>query len=187
MSIHASTLEARGLTVPALRPCLGKAPNITRIIKVRDALMKFAADASDIDEVIGEIAGRERWIVNVRINETPAPPELHQDWHDLSLYLTGGNDVRVGGTYRGAEEVSNGEWRKGMLSGSQVFPVRPGDLLWTPAGIPHQSHFLPRTAFIIVKIRIGTEGDPGLLAHVPNLQEPAHMREFAVVPVTTSP
>lgn len=39
----------------------------------------------------------------------------------------------------------------GMLSGGELLRVRPEDFLWTPAGTPHQSRFLAKTALAMVE------------------------------------
>lgn len=182
------------MTITQLRDLAGYGPvrgeDLRSAFVQRDGLravyhlvQRLAASGQDADVCVFENPGRERWILNVRTTGGEAPPEQHRDWHDLSLYLLGGNDVRVGGELKGAREVSDGEWREGTLTGGNILPVRPGDLLWTPAGIPHQSHFLPQTAFVIVKIRAGAEAASELLVHVHDLKEPAHMPQFAKVPV----
>lgn len=138
----------------------------------------------DAETCIHEVPGRERWIFNVRYDGEDAPPEQHRDWHDLSLYLTGGNDIRVGGSLGVSDQISDGEWRNGTLTGGTVFPVRRGDLLWTPAGIPHQSHFLPHTAFVIVKLRMGVPSSFPLPAGLTTSSERQHLIRFHNLPET---
>lgn len=140
---------------------------------------KIMADERDADVCVAETSSKERWILNVRSTGGLAPPERHRDWHDLSLYLLGGNDLRVEGELTDAEEVSEGEWRKGALVDGTVFPVRAGELLWTPAGVAHQSRFLPQTAFIIVKIHRDATATIGALDRITDRSHPQHIPSFA--------
>ncbi len=145
---------------------------------VLDIARKILADSRNADVCFEESEGTERWILNVRVDGGRASPEQHRDWHDLSLYLLGGNDLRVEGSLTEAEEVSDGEWRKGALVGGTVFPIRAGDLFWTPASVPHQSDFLPQTAFLIVKMHRNAPATIGALDRIANRERPQHIPSF---------
>lgn len=64
--------------------------------------------------------------------------ELHEQFDDIFVVRSGNATVLVGGTLAGNRSVSAGEWRGGTISGGQKFEVEPGDVLWIPAGLPHQ-------------------------------------------------
>ena len=46
---------------------------------------------------------------------------------------------RVGGKVEGNKETAPGEWRGGKISGAKAYAMGPGDVLWIPAGAPHQA------------------------------------------------
>lgn len=166
------------LTLEALHALFRSAADASVVAELLALAKAVLAAGRDMETLHQEVTLRERWIFNVRYSGGDAPPEQHRDWHDLSLYLTGGNDIRVGGSLGVSDQISDGEWRNGALTGGAVFHVRPGDLLWTPAGIPHQSHFLPHTAFIIVKLRMGVPPSFPLPAGLTTSSERQHLIRF---------
>jgi mannose-6-phosphate isomerase-like protein (cupin superfamily) len=64
--------------------------------------------------------------------------EVHDSLNDLFLVRAGRATVTVGGTVTGNRQTSPGEWRGGTIAGGSSFEVGPGDVLWIPAGLPHQ-------------------------------------------------
>lgn len=64
--------------------------------------------------------------------------EIHETINDVFVVRSGKAEVRVGGTVSGNRSTGPGEWRGGTVSGAQAFTVQPGDVLWIPAGTPHQ-------------------------------------------------
>lgn len=166
------------LTLEALHALFRSAADASVVAELLTLAKVILATGRDTETLHQEVPLRERWIFNVRHSGGDAPLEQHRDWHDLSLYLAGGNDSLVGGTLERAEETNDGEWRNGTLTGGTVFHARPGDLLWTPAGIPHQSHFLPHTTFVIVKLRMGVPPSFPLPAGLTTSSEPRHLIRF---------
>ena len=72
-------------------------------------------------------------------------PEVHDLYNDVFVVRSGRATVMIGGTVAGNRQVSSGEWRGGTITGAAPFEVAPGDVLWIPAGLPHQV-ILPRGA-----------------------------------------
>lgn len=64
--------------------------------------------------------------------------EIHETINDVFVVRSGRATVLVGGSVTGNRSTGPGEWRGGTVSGAQTFTVQPGDLLWIPAGMPHQ-------------------------------------------------
>lgn len=64
--------------------------------------------------------------------------EVHDAFHDIFVVRAGRATVMVGGTVEGQRQTTPGEWRGGTIKGATGFDVAPGDLLWIPAGQPHQ-------------------------------------------------
>jgi mannose-6-phosphate isomerase-like protein (cupin superfamily) len=65
--------------------------------------------------------------------------EVHARLNDEFVVLAGNATVLVGGKVEGNKETAPGEWRGGRISGAKAFALGPGDVLWIPAGAPHQS------------------------------------------------
>ena len=65
--------------------------------------------------------------------------EVHTRLNDEFVAQAGHATVLVGGTVSGAKETAPGEWRGGTLSGAHAYNLGPGDVLWIPAGAPHQT------------------------------------------------
>jgi mannose-6-phosphate isomerase-like protein (cupin superfamily) len=70
--------------------------------------------------------------------DKPGMVELHEHQNDEFVIQSGHAIVRVGGKVSGNHDVSPGEWRGGTIAGGHVYQVAPGDVLWIPAGSPHQ-------------------------------------------------
>lgn len=64
--------------------------------------------------------------------------EIHEAFNDLFIVRSGTATVKVGGTASGNRQVSAGEWRGGTIIGATDHKVGPGDVVWIPAGAPHQ-------------------------------------------------
>jgi mannose-6-phosphate isomerase-like protein (cupin superfamily) len=64
--------------------------------------------------------------------------EVHTRLNDEFVAQGGHARVRVGGTVEGNGETAPGEWRGGKMTGGRVYDLSPGDVLWIPAGAPHQ-------------------------------------------------
>ena len=64
--------------------------------------------------------------------------EIHDGLNDVFVVHSGQASVRVGGTVEGQRLTTPGEWRGGKITGGQTFELSVGDVLWIPAGQPHQ-------------------------------------------------
>jgi mannose-6-phosphate isomerase-like protein (cupin superfamily) len=65
--------------------------------------------------------------------------EVHERLNDEFVVQAGHAVVRVGGTVSGNRQTAPGEWRGGTLDGGSFYHLGPGDVLWIPAGQPHQT------------------------------------------------
>jgi hypothetical protein len=64
--------------------------------------------------------------------------ELHDAMNDILMGQAGSAAVIVGGTAAGQRLTTPGEWRGGTIVGGTTYRLNPGDLIWIPAGQPHQ-------------------------------------------------
>lgn len=64
--------------------------------------------------------------------------EVHMALNDVFVGHDGRATVVVGDSVAGNHEVSPGEWQGGTISGGHSYSMGPGDVLWIPAGRPHQ-------------------------------------------------
>jgi mannose-6-phosphate isomerase-like protein (cupin superfamily) len=70
--------------------------------------------------------------------EGPGQVELHMRLNDQFVVQAGHATVRVGGTVAGNRANGPGEFRGGTITGGRDYQLAPGDILWIPAGAPHQ-------------------------------------------------
>jgi mannose-6-phosphate isomerase-like protein (cupin superfamily) len=64
--------------------------------------------------------------------------EVHTKLNDEIVVRSGKATFLVGGKVDGNKETAPGEWRGGKITGGHPYPMGPGDVLWIPAGAPHQ-------------------------------------------------
>jgi len=70
--------------------------------------------------------------------DRPGEVEVHEHLNDEFVVQSGHAVVRVGGKVSGNRQTAPGEWRGGTIAGGRAYQLAPGDLLWIPAGSPHQ-------------------------------------------------
>jgi len=64
--------------------------------------------------------------------------EVHDHLNDEFVVQSGHATVKVGGKLTGQHQTAPGEWRGGTIAGGHSYQLAPGDVLWIPAGAPHQ-------------------------------------------------
>lgn len=64
--------------------------------------------------------------------------EVHATDDDLFIVRQGHARITVGGEVDGNRQVSPNEWRGSTITGGSNYDLSPGDVLWIPAGMPHQ-------------------------------------------------
>jgi mannose-6-phosphate isomerase-like protein (cupin superfamily) len=79
--------------------------------------------------------------------------EVHTKLNDEFVVLDGHASVRVGGKLEGARETAPGEWRGGTISGGHSYELAPGDVLWIPAGAPHQVLATKAAPFLYLAVK----------------------------------
>lgn len=81
--------------------------------------------------------------------------EVHENWADLFLVLSGKATLVTGGSVLAARAVATGETRGDSIEGGQVQQLRQGEVVHVPAGTPHQFLVSSDTPVLslVVKIR----------------------------------
>lgn len=69
--------------------------------------------------------------------------EVHDEMNDQIVMMEGRATMQVGGAVSGNRATGPGEWRGGTQVGGKTYTLGPGDVLWIPAGSPHQIRPLP--------------------------------------------
>jgi mannose-6-phosphate isomerase-like protein (cupin superfamily) len=68
-------------------------------------------------------------------------PELHDKIVDVVMVHSGEGALMLGGTMSGKKgNAETGEYMGTSLTGGQLYPIKAGDILHIPAGIPHSFH-----------------------------------------------
>ncbi len=70
--------------------------------------------------------------------DRPGEVEMHETQNDVFVAHAGRATVLVGGVQTGQRQTAPHEWRGGTLSGATSYPMATGDVLFIPAGLPHQ-------------------------------------------------
>ena len=88
--------------------------------------------------------------------------ELHKLWSDYLIILAGEGVELTGGTIVGRQEGAGGEVRGTRLEGAVSHPLHAGDILFIPAGTPHQAIEAPgqTLSVFVIKAAGSTEVQP---------------------------
>lgn len=85
--------------------------------------------------------------------------EVHDHLNDEFVVQQGRATVLVGGTVAGNKQTAPGEWRGGRITGGHTYELGPGDVLWIPAGAPHQV-LKPQGAFTYLAFKFEAKPAP---------------------------
>jgi mannose-6-phosphate isomerase-like protein (cupin superfamily) len=80
--------------------------------------------------------------------------ERHASMSDIMVARKGRVSILLGGTIEGGREASPGEWRGGRIVGGTMRRLSAGDMLWIPAGIPHQMFVPTGRSFTYIAIKV---------------------------------
>ena len=79
--------------------------------------------------------------------------EIHMAFNDIYFVESGHAKITVGGRVTGNRETAPTEWRGGEISGGTDYPLAPGDVLFIPAGIPHQVLVSPKASITYATVK----------------------------------
>jgi mannose-6-phosphate isomerase-like protein (cupin superfamily) len=70
--------------------------------------------------------------------EGPGQSEVHENYADFVIIRSGEGAILVGGTSKNAKPTTPGETRGDGVEGGTKYKLTPGDMIYVPAGVPHQ-------------------------------------------------
>lgn len=80
--------------------------------------------------------------------------ERHASMNDIMVARAGTISILLGGSVEGGRSTTPGEWRGGRIIGGTLRQLSAGDMLWIPAGIPHQMILPPGRSFTYLAIKV---------------------------------
>jgi mannose-6-phosphate isomerase-like protein (cupin superfamily) len=86
-------------------------------------------------EQLANFGNQTAWVAH---REANGLVEIHQEWSDLMFIVSGAGSLRVGGDMDRPYAESPGELRSATGRGGETRPLKPGDVINVPAGVPHQ-------------------------------------------------
>lgn len=78
----------------------------------------------------GQVAALEYW-------KAPGRPAVHPDQAEYAIVIAGEGTLRSGGTMAGGRQTRPGLIEGDRIDGATERPLRPGDVMLIPAGVPH--------------------------------------------------
>jgi mannose-6-phosphate isomerase-like protein (cupin superfamily) len=79
--------------------------------------------------------------------------EVHMAFNDILVVKSGHAKITVGGQVAGNRQTEPTEWRGGDISGGTEYSLNPGDVLFIPAGLPHQVLVTPKSSITYVLVK----------------------------------
>ncbi len=119
-------------------------------VRASDANPADGVIVIDNDTVVKRMDVAKDGIANLRVleipqgtiavtrREEPAIAEMHERVSHMLIAKEGSGVILLGGRLEGSKLTEPGEWREGRIVGGRDVMFKPGDLVWIPAGVPHQ-------------------------------------------------
>ncbi|MFH0964146.1 MAG: hypothetical protein V2A58_09050 [Planctomycetota bacterium] len=78
------------------------------------------------------------WLLLVEQSETVNTPEMHAAEIDVYIAVAGTAELTLDGALADPKEKSPGQFVGSRITGGRTIKVAPGDVVYIPAGVPHQ-------------------------------------------------
>jgi mannose-6-phosphate isomerase-like protein (cupin superfamily) len=101
----------------------------------QDKLAAKVEDKVALEEIIN---GGGPYFSVVAHVEGIRPAEMHEEWADVYMIISGSGAVEVGGDLENAKTTAPGELRGGSIRNGKIQKVSAGDLLHIPPKTPHR-------------------------------------------------
>jgi len=135
-SLKALLLATGGLVLALAAAARAEAPDEGRFVSAA-GLQALVGKAKDDPAIAPVPTGPGATVLAAR-RLKPGEVEVHERLNDEFVVQSGHAVVRVGGRVNGNRQTAPGEWRGGEMTGGHSYQMAPGDVLWIPAGAPHQ-------------------------------------------------
>lgn len=100
--------------------------------------MKRSIKLSSADKLTHLIEGLQARKIEIEGPST-GRAEVHRDWHDLYVVLSGKAKIQLGELAGSIEEISTGELRSSEMKVQEEIELVAGDILLIPAGLGHRT------------------------------------------------
>ena len=74
----------------------------------------------------------------VAYREATGSSEIHEHEADIFVVQKGAGSIVIGGKMEGGHQTAAGELRGTSINGGEKLPLKAGDIIHIPAGVPHQ-------------------------------------------------
>jgi len=148
---------AAALVLASARPALSQAQDEALTAAQLEAFL-----ARPVDGFARQgIWSGEGYAVSTAVRLVAGEPEIHAEMSDIFVVQAGRAEVLLGGAAEGGRLISPGEHRGGRIVGGRRRALGPGDILWIPAGEPHQVlPTAPPFRYLTVKVRKAAPSPP---------------------------
>ncbi len=101
---------------------------------------KLAAMTAKIENGLASVAvpTGSNAVVLIEARDKDGEPEIHDKIGHEIIARRGAASILVGGKVEGDHLKVPNEHRGGKIVGGAVYKLAPGDVIWVPAGTPHQ-------------------------------------------------
>ncbi len=79
--------------------------------------------------------------------------ESHELWHDIYIVTSGEGILVEGEKMRDADDIGDGEKRRGTLEGEKEHLLSSGTVVFIPAGCPHKVKVAGSLNLVVLKLR----------------------------------
>jgi mannose-6-phosphate isomerase-like protein (cupin superfamily) len=101
----------------------------------------------------------ENYKVHASHREGPGMAEVHEKDTDIVYVLSGTATLVTGGTVTGPRTIAPEEIRGNSIAGGEERPIKPGDVVIVPNGVPHWFRDVPGPLdYYVVKVRAAEGG-----------------------------
>ncbi len=146
------------LSVAAMAPAVSRAQDGPHYVSAKDLAAKVAKTTDGLVNCAIPTGPGAQMLIARR--EKTGEVEVHAKLADEFIVQAGNATVLVGGTVEGGRDTAPGERRGGSIVGGTRYPLAPGDVLWIPAGQPHQVEVAAGGSFTYVVAKFETRPQP---------------------------
>lgn len=122
--------------------------------KIRENFLQVGTHIKKAQVLSGQW-GAEYTVATIVIDDSQPPAEVHENFADVWIVVTGTAIFTLGGTMVEETKASEGEWIAEHIEGGEQCVAHPGDVVDIPPGVPHQVDTRNgRAEFLILKVKV---------------------------------